>query len=174
MAKINQDLIDRLKTKLGVGQAAVYARIARVAGDRMLDRQHAALVVATENGINIHKYSTAEERAEARAILSGGGGRQESSEAPRREPGQRRPTKSAKKAKRKVKDNTIFVVYGRDSALRKSMFEFLRALGLDPKEWNHVLREARGNNPFIGNALDEVMEKAQAVVVMFTPDDLAQ
>ncbi|WKA30040.1 TIR domain-containing protein [Bradyrhizobium roseum] len=52
------------------------------------------------------------------------------------------------------------------------MFDFLRALNLNPKEWDHVLREARGNNPFIGNALDEVMEKAQAVVVMFTPDDL--
>lgn len=54
------------------------------------------------------------------------------------------------------------------------MFDFLRTLGLNPKEWDQVLREARGNNPFIGNAIDEVMEKAQAVVVMFTPDDLVQ
>jgi len=37
-----------------------------------------------------------------------------------------------------------------------------------------VLREARGNNPYVGNVLNEVREKAQAVVVMLTPDDPVQ
>lgn len=54
------------------------------------------------------------------------------------------------------------------------MFDFLRALGLKPREWDHALRDARGNNPYVGDVLDEVMEKAQAVVVMFSPDDLVK
>jgi hypothetical protein len=48
----------------------------------------------------------------------------------------------------------------------------LAALVLNPYEWEHALREARGNNPYVGDVLDEVMEKAQAVVVMFSPDGL--
>jgi predicted nucleotide-binding protein len=176
LAKINQDLIDRVARDMGITPRAVYPHITRVANETMLDRHHAALVLAGRRGININKYSTAEERAEIRGVVLAGGGR-------RRDPNdgnieiiehevRRRPAKKGKPAKKRVKDNTIFVVHGRDEALRKSMFDFLRALGLNPKEWDHVLREARGNNPFIGNALDEVMEKAQAVVVMFTPDDL--
>src|SRR5258705_9710078 len=85
-----------------------------------------------------------------------------------------RRASKVKKAVRKTKGKTIFVVHGRDEALRKSMFDFLRALGLNPYEWEHALREARGNNPYVGDVLDEVMEKAQAVVVMFSPDDLVQ
>jgi predicted nucleotide-binding protein len=142
----------------------------------MLDRHHAALVLAARRGININKYSTAEERADIRGVVQGAGARHrdmDDSDAETVEKEvRRRPAKKGKPTKKRVKDNTIFVVHGRDEALRKSMFDFLRALGLNPKQWDHVLREARGNNPFIGNALDEVMEKAQAVVVMFTPDDL--
>jgi hypothetical protein len=33
---------------------------------------------------------------------------------------------------------------------------------------------SKGANPYVGDILDEVMEKAQAVVVMFSPDDLVQ
>ncbi len=173
MAKINAALIERIGTKLGIGDKAVYARIAKVANDRLLDRHLAALVLAADIGININKYSTSDERDAARGYMNGG--RRDAGDAPPRvAPEPRRPPAKAKAAKRKVKDNTIFVVHGRDEPLRKSMFDFLRTLGLNPKEWDQVLREARGNNPFIGNAIDEVMEKAQAVVVMFTPDDLVQ
>jgi predicted nucleotide-binding protein len=34
----------------------------------------------------------------------------------------------------KTKGNSVFVVHGRDEVLRKSMFDFLRALGLNPME----------------------------------------
>jgi predicted nucleotide-binding protein len=52
------------------------------------------------------------------------------------------------------------------------MFDFLRALGLAPYEWQHALDQAKGNNPYVGDVIDEVMDQAQAVVVMFSPDDL--
>jgi predicted nucleotide-binding protein len=177
VAKINQQLIERLGAKLGIGDKAVYARIAKVANEMMLDRHLAALVLAGRHHINTNKYSTPQQRAEIRGVGQGGGGRRDPEQFESEVvemPARRRTGKKAKPAKKLPKDNTIFVVHGRDDALRKSMFDFLRALDLNPKEWDHVLREARGNNPFIGNALDEVMEKAQAVVVMFTPDDLVQ
>jgi predicted nucleotide-binding protein len=87
-----------------------------------------------------------------------------------------RRASKVKKAVRKTKGKSVFVVHGRDEALRKSMFDFLRALGLHPMEWDHALKQARskGANPYVGDILDEVMEKAQAVVVMFSPDDLVQ
>ena len=89
----------------------------------------------------------------------------------KREP-RRRPAKKAAKAKKRTKDNTVFVVHGRDGALRQSMFDFLRGLNLHPLEWDHAIDEARQGNPYVGDVLDIVMEKAD--VVLFTPDDLAQ
>ena len=59
----------------------------------------------------------------------------------------------------------VFVVHGRDDPLRKSMFDFLRALDLAPYEWHHALEQAKGNNPYVGHVIDEVMDQAQAVVV---------
>uniref|UniRef100_Q07LD9 CD-NTase-associated protein 12/Pycsar effector protein TIR domain-containing protein n=1 Tax=Rhodopseudomonas palustris (strain BisA53) TaxID=316055 RepID=Q07LD9_RHOP5 len=180
MAKINQALIERLGSKLGIGDKAVYARIAKVVNETALDRHLAALLLAMRNGINVHRFSTEAQRAEVRGALRNGrehefNSADSGSEMVERAV-QRRSAKASKQkpAKKRTIDNTIFVVHGRDEALRRSMFDFLRALDLNPKEWDHVLREARGNNPYIGNVLDEVMEKAQAVVVMLTPDDLVQ
>jgi len=79
-----------------------------------------------------------------------------------------------KEARKAHKGNTVFVVHGRDEALRRSMFEFLRALGLHPLEWDHAIDEANEGNPYVGRVLDVVMERAEAIVVLFSPDDIAQ
>jgi predicted nucleotide-binding protein len=68
----------------------------------------------------------------------------------------------------------VFVVHGRNTALRDAMFDFLGSIGLQPIEWNQA-REATGEpNPYIGTILDKGLSMAQAVVVLMTPDDEAR
>ncbi len=177
MPPINQDLLARLDRKLGVTRARVYARIQEIANTRMLDRNAAALVLAADNGISIQKYCKPEDLAAIRGSI---GKRNPTSEFVPVEqtirPQRSHPLKSGHaKRQRKAKDNSVFVVHGRDEALRKSMFDFLRALSLNPLEWGKaVLLPRRGGaNPYVGDIIDSAMEKVQAVVVIFSPDDMA-
>src|SRR5205823_4382200 len=70
--------------------------------------------------------------------------------------------------------NQVWVVYGRDRATKDALFTFLRALGVKPIEWNSALRMSKKAAPHIGEILDAAFAKARAVVVLLTPDDLAQ
>lgn len=67
----------------------------------------------------------------------------------------------------------VFVVHGRNESLRKSMFEFLRALDLTPIEWSHAVDLTAHASPYIGDVLDTAFNHAQAVVVLLTPDEVA-
>jgi predicted nucleotide-binding protein len=55
------------------------------------------------------------------------------------------------------------------------MFQFLRDIGLNPLEWSKAVLLPRkgGANPHIDDVLDTAMDRVQAVVVIFSPDDLA-
>jgi predicted nucleotide-binding protein len=174
MPKINQDLIERIAGKLGITSRAVYPLIQKVVAETMLERNLAALVLALRHGININRYSTPQQRNELRGAQSKPAGEDRASRpelpiVPRHASGARK-TKHPKKGK----GNSVFVVHGRDEELRRSMFAFLRALGLNPMEWAHAVETARGANPYLGEILDSAMEKVQAVVVLFSPDELAQ
>jgi predicted nucleotide-binding protein len=179
MSKINQALLDRLANKLGVTKAQVYARIQQVHSQTFLDRHIAALKLAADEGINIHKYSTPEERNQLRGAVNAATGTGQPVwpvvSADERVSGVKRATTGKKPLKApKAKDNTVFVVHGRNEPLRKSMFDFLRALGLNPREWGHALLTAKGANPWTLEVIDAAMAKAQAVVVLFSPDDEAK
>lgn len=67
----------------------------------------------------------------------------------------------------------VFVVHGRNEALRKSMFEFLRTINLKPLEWSQAVAETGEGSPYIGHVLDTAFKMAQAIVVLMTPDDEA-
>ena len=71
------------------------------------------------------------------------------------------------------KSRTVMVVHGRDENLRKSMFDFLRSLDLRPVEWSEAVKETGKGSPYVGEVLDAAFGMAQAVVVLFTGDDLA-
>lgn len=68
----------------------------------------------------------------------------------------------------------VMVVYGRDQALRDSMFNFLRALKLNPIEWSEGAKATGKGSPYVGEILDKIFGMAQAVVVLLTPDEEAQ
>ena len=72
-----------------------------------------------------------------------------------------------------VDPRKVFVVHGRNELARRGLFEFLRALDLDPIEWSEALHMTGQASPYIGDVLDAAFSAAQAVVVLQTPDDVA-
>jgi len=72
-----------------------------------------------------------------------------------------------------IKDSeTVFVVHGRNEKLRSAMFDFLRAIGLKPLEWDQAVSLTGNGSPYIGEVLEAAFATAQAVVVLFTPDEI--
>jgi predicted nucleotide-binding protein len=68
---------------------------------------------------------------------------------------------------------SIFVVYGRNSAIRRSMFDFLRAIGLSPIEWDDAIAMTGQGAPYTGYAIDTAFSNAHAALILITGDDLA-
>ena len=81
-------------------------------------------------------------------------------------------TPSSETAEPSVVDpRVVFIVHGRNSRARDAMFTFLRSIGLHPLEWSQAVQATGGTLPYIGEILDEAFSRAQAVVVLMTPDD---
>ena len=69
-------------------------------------------------------------------------------------------------------DRLVFVVHGRDSEVRRAMFDFLRALDLKPLEWEPLVGDTGNTLPFLGDVIALALSRARAVVVLLTPDDI--
>jgi predicted nucleotide-binding protein len=65
----------------------------------------------------------------------------------------------------------VFVIHGRNLKARDAMFTFLRSIGLHPLEWSEAVLATGEGSPYIGQVLDTAFSRAQAVVVLMTPDD---
>jgi predicted nucleotide-binding protein len=72
-----------------------------------------------------------------------------------------------------ISQNTkqVFVVHGRDDSTRDGMFAFLRSLRLEPIEWSEAVGMTGKGSPYIGDVLNSAFKRAQAVIVLLTPDD---
>ena len=68
----------------------------------------------------------------------------------------------------------VFVVHGRNEVLRRSMFTFLRSIGLEPIEWSEAVKWTGSGSPHIDEILNVGFNRAQAIVVLMTPDDEAK
>jgi hypothetical protein len=66
----------------------------------------------------------------------------------------------------------VFVVHGRNSTARLAIFEFLRSIGLSPIEWHQAIAATGKASPYISEVIDAALEAAQAVVVLWTPDEV--
>jgi predicted nucleotide-binding protein len=74
----------------------------------------------------------------------------------------------------KIDSRKVFVVHGRNWEARNALFAFLRSIGLQPLEWSEAIHETGKTSPYVGEVLDVAFSIAQAVIVLFTPDDEAR
>lgn len=173
MTRINPALLKRLEQKLGVGPKQVYSLVSKKVQETHLPRHLAAIALASDKGIGITRYASKEDLAELRS------GR--SSPTPTYSPVQvqTRASASRKNAqpggpKSRKLAKSVFVVHGRNEALRRAMFALLRAFGLNPIEWVKAIGLTKKPSPYIGEVLDSAFQHAAAIVVLFTPDDEAR
>jgi len=175
LGKINPKLLDALITRTGLSKRQVYARIQQTANRDTLPRDLAAIKLASEVGVTINKYANPAQLAQLRQagtpVMPPSG----PADPPPGMPSSRKQTaaKTAKKAGKKPA-NQVFVVHGRDRIARDAMFGFLRAVGVKPIEWNQALAMSKKAAPYIGEILDAAFQKARAIVVLLTPDDLVR
>jgi predicted nucleotide-binding protein len=66
---------------------------------------------------------------------------------------------------------SVFIISGRDESARVGLLRFLRAVGLRPLEWDEVVRYTGEASPYISGVLEAAFTKAQAVIVLLTPDE---
>ncbi len=66
----------------------------------------------------------------------------------------------------------ILVVYGRDRFLRQDLFSFLRALGLNPLEFEEMAHQTGSTSPFTLEVLETAFRNVQACVVLLSPDEV--
>ncbi|WP_256460354.1 TIR domain-containing protein [Bradyrhizobium sp. 41S5] len=174
MAKINPQLLAKLIKKMGVGQAHVYRVIQRRSLDSHVDSHVASLLVARDNGINYQPFATAEDRAEMRLATASAyvSPSPASTSAPTAQPPGKKLAKTKVKA---TKDNSMFVVHGRDAKLNQDIYAFLASIGIVPMEWDQAIKAAKGGaNPIVGDVISQAMDRVQGVMVLFSPDEEAK
>jgi predicted nucleotide-binding protein len=67
----------------------------------------------------------------------------------------------------------VFIVHGRDVARNSFFFDLLRQLDLHPLEFDELIAMSGSGSPYIGDVVRLAFDEAQAVLVLFTGDDLA-
>jgi predicted nucleotide-binding protein len=73
-----------------------------------------------------------------------------------------------------LQSKRVFVVYGRDGEAEGAMFDFLRALSLEPLGWEKIVELSQEMSPHLSRALARSLDNARATVVLMTPDDFGQ
>jgi predicted nucleotide-binding protein len=89
------------------------------------------------------------------------------------EPGHKRQASpQAETATEGASPESVFVIHGRNKGVRDSVFGLLRALGLKPLEWEEVVALTGKATPYIFEVIKAGFEHAQAIVAVFSPDDI--
>lgn len=177
MARINQALLAQLRKKLGLSRRRIYSLIEEKVRETHLPRHLGAIVLASEGGINISRFATSDDLAAIRQTAVAAMPR--SVVAPEGTVSAT-PSHRAKQTRRRQqvasrrRGTSVFVVHGRNEGARNSVFQFLRALGLQPVEWNQAIKMTGEPTPYVGTILETAFREAAAVVVLLTPDDEAR
>jgi len=177
LARINPSLLKKLEKSLGLSLPAVYKRIDKAALAHTQPKNIAAMIVARNAGVNFFRFASSEELAAMQKIKSHVDPQSNVSApavavAPAQLFRKRRGAVVTKASKRK--EDSVFVVHGRDTKARKELSAFLRSLHVDVMEWNKAMALTGKASPYIGEVIDAAFERVQAIVVMLTPDDEAK
>lgn len=179
---IDAQLLEGIQAKLGVGRTRAYELVKTRSQELLLPRELAAVAVAHEAGINVARHASNEDLATIRHAIAATSSGTTVPAPPPAQPTSRTQSRATRKRASQPRTKgtqrrggkRVFVVHGRNEALRRGMFDFLRAIGLQPIEWQHALKATGTASPFIGEVLDKAFKDANAVVVLLTPDDEAQ
>lgn len=76
--------------------------------------------------------------------------------------------------KQPVPKNEVFVIHGRNAAITKSVYSFLRCVNIKPIEWQRAVTLTNTPTPTIWQIVDTALTRAAAIIVLFTPDDEAK
>jgi predicted nucleotide-binding protein len=171
MARLDDRLLAALENRLGLSRSQVNRRIAQESAEGHLPRNLAAISLAAKHRLPINRFATAEELAELRGSAPRGTNTSPFPATSSKPPGKR----LAKTKIKATKDNSMFVVHGRDAKLNQDMYAFLASIGIVPMEWDQAIKAARGGaNPIVGDVISQAMERVQGVMVLFSPDEEAK
>lgn len=174
MSTINPKLLAAIMDRTGLSRAQVYARIKQTASAEYLPRHLAAIKVGAEAGVTINRYARADELAQLRSAGSPVTPPAATVTPPKSAEKRAGARPKAVKPTGRTTPNAVFVVYGRDRAAKNAMFTFLRSVGVKPIEWTTAVGLSKKAAPYIGEVLDAAFARARAIVILMTPDDLAQ
>lgn len=172
---VDPRLMARLEKSLGLSKRRVQELVQESARVNRVQREIASFIVAGDNGISYDKYATPEQMAVLRGVPTHTAVVANPVRTPA-DPARAVRAKAPVKTRtiRTTKNNSLFVVHGRDSKLNEDMFSFLRAIGLNPLEWNQAVKQTKGANPNITEIVKTALKSVQGVIVMFSPDEEAR
>jgi predicted nucleotide-binding protein len=168
--RLNPELFAKVLRKRGGSRSRLYAVLQQIQFEHHVSPHVALLKLATDHKIGIARFAEANDRAELRSMAAAK--TQYSAPPSSSSVAARTVARIKTKPAKPTRDNSIFVVHGRDLTLRDDMYSFLRALGLNPIEWNHAIAAAKGGaNPIVGTVINNAMKKAQGIMVLLSPDE---
>jgi predicted nucleotide-binding protein len=144
--------------------------VAQISSDELVSRRAAAMLLARKLGVNFNRYADDGDRAEMRGHTVA----KSQFEEPATPTASPPPVKSVAPKVKPAKNNTLFVVHGRDTRLNEDLFALLRALNLNPIEWSAAVAKTKGNNPDVDKIIGGQMKTVQGIVVLISPDEQAK
>lgn len=173
--RVDERLLTKLEEKLNLSRSQINRKITERAVELFLPRRQAAIVLASENRINVTRLADAADLVALRGVV-----RSRPTGLPPvvgdavPTPSEVRTAAAPRRGSRRTKkdpNNSVFVVYGRNESLRTELFALLRNLGLNPIEWSKAIELSKSASPYVGQIIDAGFKKAIAIVVLLSPDD---
>ena len=158
MPAVDPRLMVRLEKALHLSKRRVQELVQESARVNRVSRDIAAFIVAGDNGISYDRYASGEQMAILRGVPTHVPVAPAAAPTPTRPPARARITTRTIKT---TKNNSLFVVHGRDTQLNEDMFAFLRSIGLNPMEWSQAVKAAKGANPNVTDIVKGALQRVQ-------------